>query len=370
MKKTLIKPLAGISIFLIFVTVGLVPRISSGLGTTPSGEQAAPQSTILSDRTSSPSPNNSEQFVPAYQALHESGELAQRAQLLWAMMESCNLCPRSCGVHRLAGAVGFCQAPGSHLVVASVQPHFGEERPLVGQGGSGTIFFSHCNLRCVFCQNYQISILGRGNRVSIEQLATSMLQLQNFGSHNINVVTPTHYTPHIVAAIDIAASRGLRIPIVWNTSGWERVEVLALLDGIVDIYLPDMKFASSEESSQFARSPGYPEQTKLAVQEMHRQVGIASPDANGLINRGLMIRHLVMPNEVSGSIQILNWIAEHLPLDTYVNIMEQYTPHYEAFNFPQIARRVNMDEYLSVVQHAQRIGLTNLDSRTARWLRN
>ncbi len=368
MSTTRLKAFAGVGIIAVFAAVGLSLRVGGTVTAAPSSESQPDDPRGAADVRGGATPPAGG-FVPAYLALHESGELAERARQLWAMMESCNLCPRSCGVNRLAGAQGFCRAPGTQLVVASVQPHFGEERPLVGRSGSGTIFFSHCNLRCVFCQNYQISILGRGNRTSIDELANAMLQLQAFGSHNINVVTPTHYTPHIVAAIDVAAARGLRIPIVWNTSGWERVEVLRLLDGIVDIYLPDMKFASSAEAEQFARSPGYPEQTKRAVLEMHRQVGVARPDSEGIVNRGLMIRHLVMPDSASGSKEVLDWIAANLPPDTYVNIMEQYTPHHEAFSIPRIARRVTTAEYQQIVDHAQQLGLTNLDSRTARWLR-
>ena len=371
MNAPTLKALVGVGILTVFVAVGLSSRLSPRAAAAPSAESGTAESrrSDPTDAHGGSTPPVDGAFVPAYLELHESGELAERARQLWSMMEACNLCPRNCGVNRLAGAQGFCRAPGSDLVIASVQPHFGEERPLVGQGGSGTIFFSHCNLRCVFCQNYQISILGRGNRVSIEQLATAMLQLQAFGAHNINVVTPTHYSPHIVAAIDIAAGRGLRLPIVWNTSGWERVEVLRLLDGIVDIYLPDMKFASGAESRQFAGAPSYPEDTRLAVLEMHRQVGVAHPNAKGVVNRGLMIRHLVMPDSASGSKEVLDWIAANLPTDTYINIMEQYSPHYEAFNHPRIARRITSEEYQRVVDHAHHLGLSNLDSRAARWLR-
>lgn len=361
MNTAMVKVLVGAGILSVFLVVGLAARG----GTETDG--VAPDST--SSGTPAYTGDFAGDFTPAYLELHESGELARRAQQLWSIMESCTLCPRMCGVNRLAGEKGYCQAPGSHLVIASVQPHPGEERPLVGRGGSGTIFFSHCNLRCVFCQNYQISILGRGSRVSIDELANAMLELQNLGCHNINVVTPTHYTPHIVAALDIAAGRGLRLPVVWNTSGWERVEILEKLDGIVDIYLPDIKFAHSEDSAIYSRSEGYPEQTKQAVLEMHRQVGVAHPNEAGIINRGLMIRHLVMPDSASGSKGVLQWIRKNLPEDTYVNIMAQYSPHHEAFQFPRIARRITDHEYRDVVDHAQELGLTNLDSRTARWLR-
>ena len=362
MKTGTIKVLTGSGILLVFITLGVSLRI----GLNSNAASGMPNRTDAQSG-STPAVADSD-FVPAYLELHRSGELARRAAKLWAMMESCNLCPRRCGVNRLAGEQGYCRAPGSTLVIASVQPHFGEERPLVGRGGSGTIFFSHCNLRCVFCQNYQLSILGRGNRVSIEQLATSMLHLQTNGSININVVTPTHFTPHIVAAIDIAAERGLRLPIVWNTSGWECVEVLRLLDGIVDIYLPDIKFASEVESGRFTGAASYPRETKEAVLEMHRQVGVARVNEEGIIKRGLMIRHLVMPDSASGSTAVLDWIAANLPLDTYVNIMAQYSPHHKAYNYPRIARRTTPAEYQAVVDHADRIGLTNLDSRTRRRL--
>lgn len=360
MNTVTVKILVGAIILSAFLVVGLAAR---------GGSETEGEARDTPDTRSSGTPEYAGDFLPAYLELHETGELARRAEQLWAVMESCRLCPRVCGVNRLAGEKGYCQAPGSHLVIASVQPHLGEERPLVGQRGSGTIFLSHCNLRCVFCQNYQISILGRGSRATIEDLAEAMLRLQNLGCHNINVVTPTHYSPHIVAALDIAAGRGLRLPVVWNTSGWERVEVLEKLDGIVDIYLPDIKYADSDEAGLYSRAPGYPDQTKQAVLEMHRQVGVAHPNEAGIINRGLMIRHLVMPDSASGSKQVLQWIHENLPDDTYINIMAQYSPYHEAFQFPRIARRITDDEYRDVVDFAQELGLSNLDSRTARWLR-
>ncbi|SIQ82619.1 putative pyruvate formate lyase activating enzyme [Alkalispirochaeta americana] len=363
MKMSIFRTATALGLLSVFLMVGLSTRISYGAG---SGEK--PDLPRTDGRSGSTPISRESDFVPSYVELHKSGELARRAGELWQMMESCTLCPRSCGVNRLAGERGYCRAPGYRLILAAIQPHFGEERPLVGRGGSGTLFFSHCNLRCVFCQNYQISIQGRGTAVSINDLAAAMLSLQELGSHNINVVTPTHYSPHIVAALDIAAGQGLRIPLVWNTSGWERVEVLRLLDGVVDIYLPDIKFAASAEAGEYTATPSYPEDTRAAVLEMHRQVGVARPDSGGIINRGLMIRHLVMPDSASGSREVLDWIAENLPSDTYINIMEQYSPHHQAFNFPRIARRIDPGEYQAVVDHARDLGLTNLDSRTARWL--
>ena len=309
-------------------------------------------------------------FEPAYLELHKKGELAERAEELWNIMKECKLCPRECGVNRLEGETGFCQARSTRLNVASHHAHFGEERPLVGRGGSGTIFFTHCGLRCVFCQNWDISHQGRGSRRKIEQLAEMMLQLQQRGAHNINVVTPTHYSPHILKALDIAAEKGLRLPIVYNTCGWEKLEILRLLDGVVDIYLPDFKYWDGEMSAKYSAGAGcYPEVTKEALLEMNRQVGVAKPAPDDIIYRGLMIRHLVMPNNVGGSEEIMEWIAENLPRDTYVNIMAQYRPAHKAYDYPQISRMISNEEYRSVVNKARELGLTNLDVRGSWWLR-
>ena len=305
-------------------------------------------------------------FEPAYLKLHRSGELKERGQKLWDIMESCELCPRRCKVNRLAGEKGFCQAT-SELMAASYHPHFGEERPLVGKGGSGTIFFTHCGLRCVFCINWQISQGGEGKPISIENLAEMMLRLQKMGCHNINVVTPTHYSPHILLALDIAAAKGLRLPVVYNTCGWERIEILKMLDGVVDIYLPDFKYWDGKMAAKYSSlAQTYPEVTKKALLEMYRQVGVAKPHEDGLVYRGLMIRHLVMPNNVGGSKEIVEWIAQNLPLDTYLNIMSQYIPMYKAFEYPDISRRITQEEYKEVVDRAKELGLRNLDIQ-GRW---
>jgi len=241
---------------------------------------------------------------------------------------------------------------------------------LVGTGGSGTIFFTNCNLRCSFCQNWEISHLGRGAAVTVEELANMMLELQRIGCHNINLVTPTHYSPHIVKAIDIAAGRGLRLPIVYNTSGWERIEILRLLDGIVDIYMPDFKYWDSAMAAKYsAGAASYPELTKQAILEMHRQVGVAKPADDGILYRGLIIRHLVMPENVAGSLEVMDWIAANLPKDTYVNIMSQYRPMHKAYDFPEISRMITAEEYIAVVEHAKKAGLTNLDIQGSWWLR-
>ena len=308
-------------------------------------------------------------FEPAYLKLHKTGELSDRAEKLWTMMESCQLCPRKCGVNRLEGMSGFCHSPGSTLVVSSFHPHYGEERPLVGMGGSGTIFITHCNLRCVFCQNWEISQLGMGSECALDDFATMMLSLQGFGCHNINFVTPTHYSALILKGLVNAAERGLRLPVVYNTSGWERLEILEILDGIVDIYLPDFKYWDSDMSAKYSSgAENYPEVTKAAILEMHRQVGVAKPNKAGIMERGLMIRHLVMPNNVSGSENVMEWIAENLPKDTYINIMAQYTPHFKAYDYPELSRRINDEEYIKVVNRAQEVGLTNLDIQGYWWL--
>lgn len=300
-------------------------------------------------------------FKPAYLELHETGELKKRGERLWAMMENCELCPRECRVDRTKGERGFCGAD-SRLVIASYHPHFGEERPLVGTRGSGCIFFTHCALKCVFCINWDISHGGKGRSRSIEELADMMLQLQKLGCHNINLVTPTHYSAHIVLALDIAAGKGLRLPVVYNTCGWERLEVLKMLDGIVDIYLPDFKYWDPDMASEYSAGAfAYPRATKEALLEMQRQVGVARPASDGLIYRGLMIRHLVMPNNVGGTKQVIGWVAENLPKDTYFNIMSQYRPLYKASGYPAISRPITRREYEEAVLFAREAGLTNLE---------
>jgi putative pyruvate formate lyase activating enzyme len=300
-------------------------------------------------------------FEPPYLRLHRSGELKSRGRELWDMMESCELCPRECGASRLDGEEGFCHA-SSQLEITSYHPHYGEEKPLVGKGGSGTVFLTNCGLRCVFCINWEISQGGEGTRRTIEDLANMMLVLQERGCNNINVVTPTHYAPHIILALDQAAGHGLRLPLVYNTCGWERVEILKTLDGIVDIYLPDFKYADGAMAARFSSdAESYPELTKKALLEMHRQVGVAKPAADGLVYRGLMIRHLVMPNNVGGTRRVIEWIAGNLPKDTYLNLMSQYRPVYKAPEYGEISRRITREEYGDAVRWARDSGLTRLD---------
>lgn len=300
-------------------------------------------------------------FQPPYLKLHKSGELKKRGRELWDLMEGCELCPRECGADRIAGDEGFCGA-SSQLEITSYHPHHGEERPLVGDGGSGTIFMTNCGLRCVFCINWQISQGGEGTARTIGDMANMMLALQGRGCHNINVVTPTHYSPHVILALDLAAEAGLRLPLVYNTCGWEKVEILKKLDGIVDIYLPDFKYADGAMAAKYSSdAKSYPEKTQAALLEMFRQVGTAKPAPDGLMYRGLMIRHLVMPNDVGGSRRVVEWIAKNLPKDTYLNIMSQYRPMYKAFDYPEISRRITREEYAVVVNRAKELGLTNLD---------
>jgi len=298
---------------------------------------------------------------PAYRRLMASGELDERLYTLQDMLSSCHLCPRDCKVDRTDGKVGFCKG-GLTAKVASYGPHFGEEAPLVGSKGSGTIFFSGCNLGCCFCQNYEISHLCEGREVSSETLAGIMLRLQERGCHNINLVTPTHVMPNILNATRIALNKGLHVPLVYNTSGYERVEMVKLLDGIVDIYMPDMKYMDSDKAAKYsAGASDYPAVTQKAVIEMNRQVGKLHVDKRGIALRGLMIRHLVMPNRVAGTEKFVKWVAKSLSRATYVNIMTQYRVEYKAYEYPEINRGITVKEFLEAMDWAKKYGLTNLD---------
>ncbi|MGC8832509.1 MAG: radical SAM protein [Armatimonadota bacterium] len=287
-------------------------------------------------------------------------DLRDRAAAAWELLKDCRLCPRRCGVNRLAEELGACRS-GSKAVVASFGPHFGEEPPLVGFGGSGTIFLSNCNLRCIFCQNYEISHGGEGIAVAPEQLAQMMLALQARGCHNVNFVTPTHFMPQILQALVIAVQHGLRIPIVWNCGGYESVEALKLLDGVVDIYMPDFKYSSAEIAARLSGTPlegpsAYPAACMEAIKEMHRQVGDLILDKRGIAVRGLLVRHLVLPNGLAGTEEIMRFLAS-LSKDTYVNIMDQYRPCYKAHTVPEINRRITSQEYEAAVEAARRAGL-------------
>jgi putative pyruvate formate lyase activating enzyme len=300
-------------------------------------------------------------FEPAYLRLERSGELERRVRELQAIYRSCRLCPRRCGVDRTKGQTGVCSST-SRAKVFSAHPHFGEERPLVGRGGSGTIFFSHCNLLCVFCQNWEINHRGDGSYVSDDQIGRLMTDLQELGCHNINFVTPTHVVPNIISGLRTAIRRGLKVPLVYNCGGYEPVEVLQLLDGIIDIYLPDYKYTDGAMATKYSSGAAdYPEVAAAAIQEMHRQVGELVVDENGIALRGLMIRHLVLPNNIAGTDKFVKFVAEKITPATYVNIMAQYRPEYKAKNIPELSRRITSAEYQQALRWAREAGLTRLD---------
>lgn len=297
---------------------------------------------------------------PAYLALWRSGGLQARADQAWAHMRCCDLCARYCRVDRLQDTKGVICRTGEQAVVHSYGPHHGEEPPLRGYRGSGTIFFSWCNLRCVFCQNWEISHKGRGETVTPEQLAQMMLELQAQGCHNINLVSPSHVVAQVLTALVIAVPRGLNLPLVYNTGGFDSPEALALLDGVVDIYMPDMKYGNAETAFRYSRVRDYVAINQAAVREMHRQVGDLVLDMNGIARRGLLIRHLVMPGLPDETKTVLGFIARELSRTCYVNLMAQYHPCYRA-EYPPLDRSLSHGEYLKAVQIAQSIGLNRLD---------
>ncbi|HUI46289.1 MAG TPA: radical SAM protein [Nitrospirota bacterium] len=301
-------------------------------------------------------------IMPAYLKL-PSAELAEKVKTAEAILKSCTLCPRECKVDRTAGQFGFCRT-GDMPFVSSWGPHFGEERPLVGQHGSGTIFFGNCNLGCIFCQNYAISHFGEGSETSFERLAEVMLELQGMGCHNINLVTPTHQMPMILRALSIAAREGLTIPIVYNCGGYESLEAIKLLDGVVDIYMPDFKYADPETSFKYSKARDYPSLAKAVIKEMHRQVGDLVMNESGVAVRGLLLRHLVLPDGIAGTREVVRFIAKEISKNTYVNIMGQYYPCYKAFDNPPLDRRITREEFAEAVKLAREAGLRRLDGVT------
>jgi len=299
-----------------------------------------------------------ESTEPKYLELERSGELRRREQALWAMLERCNLCPRRCGVNRLRGRAGVCGSADT-FKIASSGPHFGEERPLVGRRGSGTIFFSHCNLLCAFCQNWEINHRGDGRLTDHAELARIMLALQRMGCHNINWVTPTHLAPHLVRALRLAIADGLRLPIVYNTSGYDSLEMIKLFDGIIDIYLPDFKYQDAALAARFSmEAPDYPSHTAAAIKEMHRQVGVLK-QTNNIAYRGLLIRHLVLPENAAGTNGFVRWVASELSPETHVNIMGQYSPQYRAHEYTQLSRQPTQAEMTQAMRWAREAGLQN-----------
>jgi len=283
--------------------------------------------------------------------------LKVRAREGLARLESCQICPRHCQVARLKGERGFCRV-GRLSRVASYTPHFGEEAPLVGRGGSGTIFFAGCNLSCVFCQNYDISQMDQGQDVPAEILARMMLCLQDSGCHNINFVTPTHVVPQILEALVLAGEEGLNIPLVYNSGGYDSAETLRLLDGIFDIYMPDMKYGSDELAIKYSHAPKYTEYAKSAIREMHRQVGDLVMDEDGIAVRGLLVRHLVLPEGSAGTAEVARFLSQEISKNTYLNIMAQYRPEYNACSFPELDRSITLQEYSEAVRLAAAAGLS------------
>lgn len=306
-------------------------------------------------------------FEPAYLQLHRSGELRERVRGAYRRLEECTICPRECRVNRRKGETAACRT-GEQAIVASYNPHFGEESPLVGRHGSGTIFFSWCNLRCRFCQNYDISQFGSGEPVEPEELAAMMLRLQVLGCHNINLVSPTHVVPQILAGLYIATEVGLHIPLVYNTGGYDGLDTLALLDGIVDIYMPDMKYADADVARRCSGIVDYPRHNQAAVKEMHRQVGELVLDQDGIGLRGLLVRHLVLPEGLAGTEEIVHFLAEEISKNTYLNLMDQYRPCHEAHELSPLNRRITRAEYDAAVQATRAAGLTRLDRRIPRIL--
>ena len=276
-------------------------------------------------------------------------------QSAYHLLEYCELCPRVCKVNRLDGEKGFCGI-GAKAVVSSAGPHYGEESVLVGKGGSGTIFFAGCNLGCVFCQNSDISQLRHGNEVEIDDVVNMMLELQIRGCVNINFVTPTHVVPHIIESVFLARERGLIIPVVYNCGGYESVGSLQLLEGTIDIYMPDAKYLNPDSSKEYSSAHNYPDVMKLALLEMHRQVGDLEVK-DGVAARGLLVRHLVMPENVTGSKEIIDFIVNEISGNTFVNVMEQYRPTFNAHNYPEINRPVTQQEFSKVYEYAKSQGL-------------
>ncbi len=298
--------------------------------------------------------------MAAYLELYRSGKLRERIDTALSLLESCSVCPRNCGVNRLTDDVGTCQTL-REAMVSSYGPHFGEEAPLVGKHGSGTIFFSNCNLRCLFCQNYSISQLSEGQRASKKELARIMLFLQAKGCHNINLVSPTHVVPQILEALELAAESGLHLPLVYNSGGYDSVGTLRILDGVIDIYMPDMKYGDAEIAGELSDVENYPEINRAAIKEMHRQTGDLEVNGEGLAKRGLLIRHLVLPLGLAGTKSIMSFLSSEVSRNTYVNIMDQYHPCYKAFQVPSLRRRISSVEFGEALSFAREAGISRLD---------
>lgn len=304
---------------------------------------------------------------PAYLNAYSENILQQRAQTALQRLECCELCPRRCRVNRLKDEKGFCKT-GRHAVVSSYSPHFGEESVLVGRYGSGTVFFTNCNLLCVFCQNHEISHKSEGVEADSGRLAQMILGLQNMNVHNINFVSPSHVVPQILEALVIAVEKGLKVPLVYNSGGYDSVETLALLDGIFDIYMPDLKFVKDIPPTLYCRAPDYPDVVKKAIKEMHRQVGDLTVDTDNRAVSGLLVRHLVMPDNLAGTDLAMAFLAGEISKNTYVNIMNQYRPCGELSSFPELKRKITDQEYSQALDDAQHAGITRIDDRNRGFL--
>ena len=298
-------------------------------------------------------------MYPSYLDAYENGKLTKNAEEAFKLLESCVICPRKCRINRLNGQKGFCKT-GLKARVYSFLAHHGEEPPISAKFGSGTIFFAGCNMACVYCQNYEFSQEEYpAKEVDSRELANIMLKLQNANCHNINLVTPTHCLPQILKALLIAVGSGLKIPLVYNTSGYELPEMIKLLEGIVDIYLPDMRYSDNDMAAKYSSAPNYPEYNQKALKEMQRQVGVARINKSGIIEKGVIIRHLVLPENISGTERTMKFIAQELSPETYISLMSQYMPCYKSKEFPELTRRINLSEYVQAQETMHKLGLHN-----------
>ena len=303
-----------------------------------------------------------EDFKPAYLSTYEKGLFPERIRRAFLLLEKCTVCPRKCSLDRTRGEKGFCRA-GSFPEISSHGPHFGEERPLVGRHGSGTIFMTYCNLGCIFCQNYTISRLGEGAEISFDEFSRNMIELQRRGCHNINFVSPSHFVPHILKALPKAIEMGLSIPLVYNTGGYDSLDALKLVEGVFDIYMPDFKYVREDIAAKYSQAPDYPQAVKAALKEMHRQTGDLVMDNQGIALRGLLVRHLVLPGGLAGTREAMHYLATEISRNTYVNIMGQYYPCGDMIppDSP-LARRITRQEFREAVEIAREEGLTRIDS--------
>jgi putative pyruvate formate lyase activating enzyme len=307
----------------------------------------------------------SQQYIPGYVTLFKHGELEKRVLIAYSHLSVCDVCALKCPVDRLSGKLGACRI-GEKAKISIFTPHHGEESPISGWRGSGTIFFTRCNLKCQYCQNHEISQTDSGFEVNPEEISEIMLKLQSYGCHNINFVSPSHVVPQILAAIQIAANAGLHIPLVYNSGGYDSLPILRLLDGVIDIYMPDMKYSNSDLARIYSKIPHYTEVNRSVIKEMHRQVGDLQIDSDGIALRGLLIRHLILPVNIAGTDDTVKFIANEISKDSYLNIMDQYHPAYHAHRFPELNRMITMEECREAFQVAINAGLHRFDKYNIR----